>query len=70
MTARRLLQIGGNSRAAGSTPVYETVRGEIYRRTAERPPEIPDAAVVVPGVRPMKGAFAEQHGLQFAKPMT
>ena len=53
----------------GSTPVYDTVRGQIYRRTADRPLEIPYAAVVIPGARPMKGAFAEQHGLHAATPM-
>jgi 2,3,4,5-tetrahydropyridine-2-carboxylate N-succinyltransferase len=53
----------------GSTPVYDTVRGQIYRRTADRPLEIPFGAVVIPGTRPMKGAFAEQHGLSIATPM-
>ncbi|HJQ38746.1 MAG TPA: 2,3,4,5-tetrahydropyridine-2,6-dicarboxylate N-succinyltransferase [Thermoanaerobaculia bacterium] len=53
----------------GSTPVYDIVRGQIYRRTADRPLEIPFGAVVIPGTRPMKGAFAEQHGLGVATPM-
>jgi 2,3,4,5-tetrahydropyridine-2,6-dicarboxylate N-succinyltransferase len=61
--------IGAGVVLTGSTPVYDTVRGQIYRRTADRPLEIPYGAVVVPGVRPMKGAFAEQHGLQIATPM-
>src|SRR5438270_859211 len=53
----------------GSTPIYDLVRGQVYRRTADHPLEIPYGAVVVPGSRPMKGAFAEQHGLQVAAPM-
>jgi 2,3,4,5-tetrahydropyridine-2,6-dicarboxylate N-succinyltransferase len=61
--------IGAGVVLTGSTPVYDTVRGQIYRRTAERPLEIPYGAVVVPGARPMKGAFAEQHGLQIATPL-
>lgn len=61
--------IGAGVILTGSTPVYDTVRGQVYRRTAERPLEIPYAAVVVPGSRPMKGAFAEEHGLQIAAPM-
>jgi 2,3,4,5-tetrahydropyridine-2-carboxylate N-succinyltransferase len=61
--------IGAGVILTGSTPVYDTVRGQIYRRTAERPLEIPYGAVVVPGARPMKGAFAEQHGLEIATPM-
>jgi 2,3,4,5-tetrahydropyridine-2,6-dicarboxylate N-succinyltransferase len=61
--------IGAGVILTGSTPVYDTVRGQIYRRTAERPLEIPFGAVVVPGTRPMKGAFADQHGLHIAAPL-
>lgn len=61
--------IGAGVVLTGSTPVYDTVRGQIYRRTAERPLEIPFGAVVIPGSRPMKGAFAEQHGLHVASPI-
>ena len=35
----------------GSTPVYDLVRGEIIRPTADRPLVIPEGAVVVPGAR-------------------
>lgn len=61
--------IGAGVVLTGSTPVYDTVRGQIYRRTAAGPLEIPFGAVVVPGARPMKGAFAEQHQLSIATPM-
>lgn len=61
--------IGAGVVLTGSTPVYDLVRGDIYRKTPERPLEIPQGAVVVPGARPMKGTFAEQHGLQIATPM-
>jgi len=61
--------IGAGVVLTASTPVYDVVRGQIYRRTAERPLEIPFGAVVIPGSRPMKGAFAEQHGLNVATPM-
>ncbi len=61
--------IGAGVVLTGSTPVYDLVRGQIYRRTPERPLEIPYGAVVVPGARPMKGAFAEQHALQITTPM-
>ena len=61
--------IGAGVILTGSTPVYDTVRGQVYRRTSERALEIPFGAVVIPGARPMKGAFAEQHGLQIATPM-
>jgi len=35
----------------GSTPVYDLVRGEIYKRDTGGPLEIPAGAVVVPGAR-------------------
>jgi 2,3,4,5-tetrahydropyridine-2-carboxylate N-succinyltransferase len=61
--------IGAGVVLTGSTPVYDIVRGQVYRRTAERPLEIPFGAVVIPGSRPIKGAFAEQHGLNIAAPV-
>lgn len=61
--------IGAGVVLTGSTPVYDVVRGQVYRRTADHALEIPYAAVVVPGARPMKGAFAEEHGLHVAAPM-
>jgi 2,3,4,5-tetrahydropyridine-2-carboxylate N-succinyltransferase len=61
--------IGAGVVLTASTPVYDIVRGQIYRRTANLPLEIPFGAVVIPGTRPMKGAFAEQHGLNVATPM-
>ncbi|HEX7150108.1 MAG TPA: 2,3,4,5-tetrahydropyridine-2,6-dicarboxylate N-succinyltransferase [Thermoanaerobaculia bacterium] len=61
--------IGAGVVITGSTPVYDIVRGQIYRRTPERPLEIPYGAVVVPGSRALKGAFAESHALSIATPM-
>src|SRR5512142_2967327 len=61
--------IGAGVILTGSTPVYDIVRGQIYRRTADHPLEIPYGAVVIPGSRPVKGAFAEQHGLHLNSPM-
>jgi len=61
--------IGAGVVLTGSTPVYDVVRGQIYRRTPERPLEIPFGAVVVPGARPLKGSFAEQHHLEIATPV-
>jgi 2,3,4,5-tetrahydropyridine-2-carboxylate N-succinyltransferase len=61
--------IGAGVVLTGSTPVYDIVRGQVYRRTAERPLEIPYGAVVIPGSRPMKGAFAEEHKLSVNTPM-
>lgn len=61
--------IGAGVVLTGSTPIYDAVRGQIYRRTAERPLEIPFGAVVIPGSRPMKGEFAAMHSLHLATPV-
>jgi 2,3,4,5-tetrahydropyridine-2,6-dicarboxylate N-succinyltransferase len=53
----------------GSTPVYDLVKEQIYRREPNRPLTIPENAVVVPGTRPVKGGFAETHGLSVATPL-
>jgi 2,3,4,5-tetrahydropyridine-2-carboxylate N-succinyltransferase len=46
----------------GGTPVYDLVRGEIYRREEDRPLRIPPGAVVVPGAR----AIPEGKGKEWA----
>ena len=61
--------IGAGVVLTGSTPVYDIVRGQVYRRTKERPLEIPFGAVVIPGTRTLKGNFAEKHQLQIASPI-
>ena len=61
--------IGAGVVITASTPVYDVVREQIYRRTADRPLEIPYGAVVIPGSRRMKGDFAAEHDLQVATPM-
>ncbi len=61
--------IGAGVVLTGSTPVYDVVRGQVYRKAPDRPLEIPYGAVVVPGSRKMKGAFAEEHELQINTPM-
>jgi 2,3,4,5-tetrahydropyridine-2,6-dicarboxylate N-succinyltransferase len=43
--------LGAGTILTRSTPLYDLVRGEIYRATAEKPLEIPENAVVVPGSR-------------------
>ena len=53
----------------GGTAVYDLVRGEVYRRTPERPLTIPRGAVVVPGSRPAGGDFAVQNGLSLYTPV-
>jgi 2,3,4,5-tetrahydropyridine-2,6-dicarboxylate N-succinyltransferase len=47
----------------GSTPVYDLVHGEIYRRTEAQPLEIPARAVVVPGSRRVESEQGRAWGL-------
>ena len=51
------------------TPVYDLVRETIYRATPDRPLEIPAGAVVVPGARQARGAWAEAQGLALQTPV-
>ncbi len=43
--------LGAGTILTRSTPLYDLVRGEIYRATPEKPLEVPENAVVVPGSR-------------------
>jgi 2,3,4,5-tetrahydropyridine-2-carboxylate N-succinyltransferase len=61
--------IGSGVILNGSTRVYDLVNGTTYQREGDKPLEIPEGAVVVPGSRPAKGDFAEKHGLQIATPV-
>ena len=48
------------------TPVYDVVRGEVLRATADQPLVIPERAVVVPGSRAIHKGKAEKPGLPAA----
>lgn len=66
---RRRAVIGTGVILNGSTRVYDLVKGAIYQREGDKPLIIPEGAVVVPGSRRARGAFAEEHGLQLATPL-
>ena len=51
------------------TPVYDVVRGKIYRGGAEQPLVIPSGAVVVPGSRAVTGGMGREWGLSLATPV-
>ena len=53
----------------GSTPVYDLVRDQVYRRDGDRPLEIPAGAVVVPGTRGAPGASAARWGISLYAPV-
>jgi len=46
--------LGAGTILTRSTPLYDLVRGEIYRATTDHPLEVPENAVVVPGSRAVK----------------
>jgi 2,3,4,5-tetrahydropyridine-2,6-dicarboxylate N-succinyltransferase len=46
--------LGAGTILTRSTPLYDLVRGEIYRASPEHPLEVPEKAVVVPGSRAVK----------------
>jgi len=46
--------LGAGTILTRSTPLYDLVRGEVYRGTPEKPLEVPEGAVVVPGSRAVK----------------
>jgi len=50
--------IGAGVVLTGSTPVYDVVRGQVYRK-GDKPLEIPFGAVVVPGSRKMKSPWED-----------
>lgn len=51
------------------TPVYDLVRGEIYKATAEMPLVIPEGAVVVPGSRAVNKGKGQEWGLSISAPV-
>jgi 2,3,4,5-tetrahydropyridine-2,6-dicarboxylate N-succinyltransferase len=46
--------LGAGTILTRSTPLYDLVKGEVYRATPDAPLEVPENAVVVPGSRAVK----------------
>lgn len=65
---RRAVLAAGTVLTRG-TPVYDLVRGEIYKATAEMPLIIPEGAVVVPGSRSISRGKGQEWGLSLAAPV-
>jgi 2,3,4,5-tetrahydropyridine-2-carboxylate N-succinyltransferase len=61
--------IGAGTIITGSTPIYDVVNSKVLRKTPEAPLVVPRNAVVVPGSRPARGAFAMEHHLHIACPV-
>jgi len=61
--------LGAGTILTRSTPLYDLVRGEVYRATAETPLEVPEGAVVVPGSRAVKKGVAADWNLSLYTPV-
>jgi 2,3,4,5-tetrahydropyridine-2-carboxylate N-succinyltransferase len=66
---RRRAVLGAGVILTGSTPVYDSVKQVIYRRSKDHPLEIPEGAVVVPGARPLNSQFGTEHHLSLYSPV-
>jgi len=52
-----------------STPLFDVVRGEVYRAIEEQPLHVPEGAVVVPGSRSITRGKAAEWGLSLYAPV-
>jgi len=61
--------LGAGTILTRSTPLYDLVKGEVYRATADTPLEVPENAVVVPGSRAVKKGAAAEWNLSLYTPV-
>jgi len=61
--------LGAGTILTRSTPVYDVVREQVYRSTADVPLTIPENAVVVPGSRAISKGKAAEWGLALYTPV-
>ena len=52
-----------------STPVYDVVRGQVYKGTDDDPLVIPEEAVVVPGARAVSQGPGKEWGISLYTPV-
>ncbi len=61
--------LGAGTILTRSTPLYDIVRGQVYKATDEKPLEVPGNAVVVPGSRAVKKGQAADWNLSLYTPV-
>jgi len=66
---RRGAVLGAGVVLTQGTPIYDLVNEHVYRPYNDKPLIVPEWAVVVPGARPARGAFAAQYGLAIQTPV-
>lgn len=61
--------LGAGTILTRSTPVYDLVKGDVYRATPDAPLEVPENAVVVPGSRAVTKGKAADWNLSLYTPV-
>jgi 2,3,4,5-tetrahydropyridine-2-carboxylate N-succinyltransferase len=61
--------LGAGTILTRSTPLYDLVRGQVYRASDDKPLEVPQDAVVVPGSRAVNKGKAEEWGISLYAPV-
>jgi 2,3,4,5-tetrahydropyridine-2-carboxylate N-succinyltransferase len=61
--------LGAGTILTRSTPLYDLVKGEVYRATLDSPLEVPENAVVVPGSRAVKKGKGADWNLSLYTPV-
>ncbi len=61
--------LGAGTILTRSTPLYDIVRGQVYKGSEEKPLEVPENAVVVPGSRAVKKGHAAEWNLSLYTPV-
>ena len=61
--------LGAGTILTRSTPLYDLVRGKVYRATDDSLLEVPEGAVVVPGSRAVKKGQASEWGISLYTPV-
>ncbi len=61
--------LGAGTILTRSTPLYDLVRGEVYRATTDQSLEVPEGAVVVPGSRAVKKGAGVEWNLSLYTPV-
>jgi 2,3,4,5-tetrahydropyridine-2-carboxylate N-succinyltransferase len=61
--------LGAGTILTRSTPLYDIVRGQVYKATEDQPLEVPEGAVVVPGSRAVKRGQGAEWNLSLYTPV-
>jgi 2,3,4,5-tetrahydropyridine-2-carboxylate N-succinyltransferase len=61
--------LGAGTILTRSTPLYDLVRGAVYRASGDKPLEVPENAVVVPGSRAVHRGKAAEWGVSLYTPV-